>query len=1233
MKCPSCHAGNPAAQKFCGECGTSLSAGAVAERLSVPEPYTPAHLTQGILSSRSVLEGERKLVTVMFCDIANSTALATRIGAEAMHALLDRFFELALAQVHRYEGTINQFLGDGFMALFGAPLAHEDHARRALLAALGIQRQLRATSGTGVALHEVQVRMGVNTGMVVVGKIGDNLRTDYTAVGDTTNLAARLQSHAASGAIQFSEATFYAAGAHFEFKTIGLQTLKGIAEPVNVYELLGSRPAGAPAPHRQSSGIGSALVGRESELSVLSDSIAALAHGSGGLVIVQGEPGIGKSRLVTETRRRHSHGGMVWLEGRALSFGRHLSYLPFIEILKTSFGIEDSDDEARTWKKVEQGVAELFGERAGEVVPYVATVLSLPLSGQYEQRVKHLHPHAQGLQVFLCMRQLFERLAERQPILLVMEDWHWVDRSSVALCEHLLPLAGSAALAFWFVVRAEPFEPTASIRAAAARNANVSMREIDLSPLGHDDSETLIDNLLGTHDLPRTLRGQILQRTEGNPFFMEEVIRALIAEETLVRDGTQDSWRLAKPVDALLLPDTIQGVILARIDRLDDDVKSVLKLASVIGRSFFLRILQAICEAGTAALESDLARLERIELIRLRHRMPEVEYMFKHALVQEAVYGSMLVERRRVIHLSVAEAIERLFADRIDEFTSLLAHHYALAAHWVQAQAYLFKAGDQAGRMAADTEALEHYRQAEAIYMKVEGGRLSALQRASLERKLGQAYFGVGGYERAVEHFARALANLGVRYPATRGGVRLAILKLLVGHFLWRLKVGLLGRSLSSMDSAVAREVAATGQSLMWLDYFADDERALLDCLIELRAGEQSEDLIATSQGLGGLAVVFTTVGADRFARDHIAEALRIARGTDSPAALAFVCLQSALMHASARSWRKAVRAFEQSAIAYKAAGDIRGWGGAACVLCGIVGFLADFPRSSALAGELMQVGKDAGDPHVSSWGALFLGQLCTICGPLDRAPAHLSISRDFTAKASNVRIHAVACAALGRCLLQQGRLDEAAAALADTMRIVKDKKVTGFGMGGPLNVLAELRLAMVERLVGVARHDALRDAGRACRAALRGARAMPAWLPEALRLHGTLAWLRGDAKSAQARWRRSNALAEKFAFPVERARGLFEMGWQLRNAALLDEAIQVFAQTGAKVYWAFALHARARLEPKTGAGIKTTLQRYELAIAALGEVNAEHELGLACKRRSLLQEQLAAGHRTVSKR
>lgn len=1227
ITCLKCGAISEQGKKFCGECGTPVDA-AFQQSMAGAKHYTPKHLAERILTSRSALEGERKLVTVLFCDIAQSTELAARVGADEMHTLLDRFFQLALEEVHRVEGTVNQFLGDGFMALFGAPLAHEDHARRALLAALAIRQRIREASEP--QLSGLRLRMGVNTGIVVVGKIGDNLRMDYTAVGDTTHLAARLQQSAQVDTIRASSATQRAAAAWFEFQSLGQQPLKGIGEPIELFELLVARTGPNEAGTSAGTGISSPLVGRETELAVLTASLSALRQGRGGILFLTGEPGVGKSRLLAETRRSPEASGVRWLEGRSLSFGRNLSYWPFIEILKQVFAIQDSDTETQAWNKLERGCKALFDIRVDEIAPYVGIVLGLEMTEKHEQRVKYLDPQALGLQVFLSMRQLFELLAQRQPVLLLMEDWHWVDQSSVLLCEHLLPLASSIGLLFWFVARADPGESTGRIRAAAGADPSLPVQSIALTTLAEEQSQLLLDNLVGSHSLPPAFRSQLLRKTDGNPFFLEELIRALIADGVLAEGTANSGWRLAKPVEGLALPDTIQGVIVARIDRLEEGVKAVLKLASVIGRSFFLRVLQAVSEAGQA-LDSSLGQLQQAELIRLREQLPELEYTFKHALVQEAAYDSIVAERRRSIHRRVAEAVEAVFADRRDEFTSLLAYHYARAEVWDKALSCLIKAGDQAGRMAADGEALEHYRRAEVAYMKAASAELTPLERASLDRKLGQAFFGVGNYDQAVEHFLRAMSHVGLQYPTTRWGIRRRALTFLGSHLIRRMTQRYRRAVMPSMDLAIAKEISIIGQRMAWLNYMTDQERMVLDTLIQVDVGEKSRDAMALSLGYTTMAIVLTVSGAHRWARRYLTDAVAIAKTTADPAIVGLSLFGTGWLEADVGAWNDSVRTLERSAAEYRSAGDLRGWAMATVFTCR---FLSEEVGRDAIAertSELVRVGQQARDPQITCSGLIQLGNLTLACGTLEQAARHLVAARTLAAESSANALDVMAAGILGKCYLLTGNLNNASEVLLDATRTIRSKSIRGFPTAEPLNGTAALYLMLADRLSGAARRKALADARRACRVALSCAKKATAWMPEALRLYGLLAWLAGDPKSAQLRWQRSIAAAESLGFAVQKALTLLEMGDRLADADMVDAARLTFANTGTKVYLALSVHAQAKIASQTSGNSASAVRLYDQAITALEEVKAGYELGVAYRHRAHLYQHLKQPDRVRS--
>lgn len=1161
VDCAACGAANPASNRFCNGCGQALAG----TREPAPRSYTPPHLAEKILVSRSAVEGERKQVTVLFCDLANSTELARRIGAEAMHERLNRFFAVALAEVHAVEGTVNQFLGDGFMALFGAPVAHEDHLRRGLLAALAILQRMREAAAAGdPMLGTLRVRMGLNTGPVVVGGIGDNLRMDYTAVGDTTNLAARLQSVARPGTACVGESVAVAAAPWFEFDAREPVTLKGIEQPVHVHELLRARSTPL-ADRGRGLGIGAALVGRDAELQRLGEAVQSLAAGQGSVLLLVGEPGVGKSRLVAEARRLPAAAAVAWFEGRALSYGRHLSYRPFIDVLRGVFEIGPDDADAAALRKLEAGLRDLFGERAAELLPYLSTVLALPVPEALQERVRYLDGPALKRQVFLCLRQLFERLAQRRPLVLLLEDWHWADASSAELADHLLPLTTAVPLLVLFPTRPDPATAVERARRFAAGEPGARLAEVQLEPLPLDASGQLVDRLLGRMALPGGLRERIVQRADGNPFFIEEIVRGLVSEGVLSRSAEDGAWRLAVDGAQVQLPDSLQALLLARIDRLDEDAKQALKLASVIGRSFFDRVLSTIA-ARADRLAQQLAVLEQSDLVRDKQREPEPEHIFKHALVQEAAYASLLAEQRREVHRRVARAIESLFADRLDEFTSLLAHHYTCGEDWEAAQAYLFKAGDQAGRMAADTEALEHFRLAEAAYQRAYGDRLTPLQRASLSRKVGIALYGTGQYEPAHERLRQALHELGVAYPGPGGGVRGAILRLL-GRHLWRRLLARLGRPAPrTVDPASAAEVSTVAHAMAWMDYFLDKERMLLDSLVELHIGESSTHALAEARGLSSLGFGFMTFGAMGWSRRYHEAAARAAERSGDPTAVAFAAFASGWLDFYCARWDDSLERIGFAVRHWRETGDIHRWAGGMTMLLLMLQARGELARAQTLAAEQLRAGEDTGDPQVASWGlqnlafpALALGQYVPTEGQLRRG-------QQMAARIPSWDNLIFQKGLLVKCLTRQQRFDEAEAELADAHAIVKRERLRlAFDRAELYTADAELANALAERAAGPARRAALRRAVASGRRAVGCARRMPLWLPQSLRLLGRAQWLAGQRPAALRTWREAADTAERFGFVLERAATLYEQGRCTGDASLADGAGQALRAAGAQ--------------------------------------------------------------------
>lgn len=710
----------------------------VAEAERDPRAYTPAHLAERILRSRAALEGERKPVTVLFCDLADSTGLSTALGPEAMHEIMNRCFQIILEQVHRYEGTVNQFLGDGVMALFGAPLALEDGPRRAVTAALSIQRSLlpvseRIEEECGMPF---QMRVGIHAGPVVVGRIGDDLRMDYTAVGDTTILAHRLQEAALPGSTLVSEAAANQVEGWFELEDLGQVEAKGLG-PVRAHRVVGERIDGGRVEARAATGL-TPLVGRDRELETLDRAFEAASAGRGQVVFLVGEAGLGKSRLLYEFRQRLGDQAR-WVEGRCASYAGGFAFHPIADGLRRGFGIDDRDDDASALAKIDAFEATVGGGLEW-TVPFVRLMLSLP-SGDPD--VDALDPGTRRMETFRALRARVQRSAELSPFVLAIEDLHWIDRQSEEFLEFLGDsIPGSRVL---LVLTHRPgYRHPFGDRSYHER--------LMLQPLTKRQMEEMATSVLHADVLPRELRGLISEKAEGNPFFVEEVTQSLLEEGALVRkDGRIE---LARRLSDITVPDSIHGVLQARLDRLPEAPKRALQLASVIGREFALRLLERIVEDGPR-LGPVVDELRGLELIYEKAAHPELAYMFKHALTHDVAYDSVLVSRRRALHRIVGTAIEELYRDRLPEHYDALAHHFTEGEEWEKAFRYHVASSERAEAVHATGSTVEHSRSALSIASRL-GEDVSRQARQALEARLGSATYARSLFRESGDAFLRA---------------------------------------------------------------------------------------------------------------------------------------------------------------------------------------------------------------------------------------------------------------------------------------------------------------------------------------------------------------------------------------------------------------------------------------------------------------------------------------------
>ena len=717
-------------------------------------------------------ESERRFATVMFADISGFTAMSEQMDPEDVTDVMNGCFALMESIVQAHGGVVDKYIGDCVMALFGVPHAIEDAPALALKAAIEIRNRLDEFNRTRKLAVPLETHVGINTGLVVAGHVGGERKRDFTVMGDTVNLAARLRDAAPSGAIWVGGDTYSATRDQFEFRKLELLTFKGKEKPVSAWEAVSVVEEIHPtvAANRM---VFSPLVGRERELAVLESCIDGVIHGKGGIVTLIAEAGIGKSRLLSELRKLRTGQDVLFLEGRAQSMGSNLSYHPFIDLLRHWAGIRERDSDSEAVEKLEQAARDLLGEEIGEILPFVATLMGMRLAGSYADRVVGIQGEALEKLIAKSMRELLRRMAARTPLVVIFEDLHWADQSSIVLLESLLRLTTETPILVINLMR--PDSPETSDRILATLRAHYAERhtEVRLQPLDNRQCDELVANLLRLDDLPFSTRALIARRTDGNPFFIEEVVRSLIDQGAI--EERNGHLRITERIEHVVIPGTIQEVIMTRIDRLPESTRHVLHVAAVIGRTFFHRIITEIL-GGELELQREIEHLKDRQLIRERqtHRTatarrllfhPEVEYAFTHALVQETLYASILQRTRKDLHLKVAQSIETVFQDRLPDFYGMLAYHYSRAEQLEKAEEYLFKAGDEAARSAASNEALNLFREASRLYLQIHGKGGDPARKALLEKNIGLTLMARGRLPESIEHFNRALEHLGEKVP------------------------------------------------------------------------------------------------------------------------------------------------------------------------------------------------------------------------------------------------------------------------------------------------------------------------------------------------------------------------------------------------------------------------------------------------------------------------------------
>lgn len=1052
FRCPNCGAITPAKGKFCKECAFELRKPKESPPINYSEPqsYTPKFLADKILTTRSTVEGEKKHVTVLFADVANYTSIAEKLDPEDVHQMMDGCFRILMDEIHGHEGTINQFTGDGVMAIFGAPVAHEDHAQRACHAALSIQKALKRYSEElkGRFRLDFKMRIGLNSGPVVVGAIGDDLRMDYTAVGDTTNLAARIENMADPGKVLVSAHTHKLSRDYFQFDPIGEVEIKGKEQFQEAYELIEATEVETRIEAAAAKGL-TKFVGRGVEMEALTAALEKARNGSGQVVGIVGEAGVGKSRLLLELRNLLPGGECSYYEGRCLHFGGSMAYLPMLDILKAHFDIKDGDQELVIKGKMEDKILQL-DDRLSNHFPSFRELLSIKVE---DEKYLQLDPGEKKVRTFEAIRDLLIRGSENRPLVLAVEDLHWIDRTTEEFLDYLIGWLANAPILLILLYRPEYTHQWGS---------KSYYSKIGVDQLSIRNSAELVQAILEGGDVEPQLRELILGRAGGNPLFVEELTSSLLENGFIERKNHQ--YLLTRKASEIEVPDTIQGIIAARLDRVEESLKRVMQVASVIGREFAFRILQSTMGMHEE-LKSTLLNLQGLEFISEKRLFPELEYIFKHALTQEVAYNSLLQKRRKEIHEKIGEAIEFLYPERLEEYYELLAYHYGRTENKDKALKYLELANQKAAMACAMEEAKVYFEEAMKILDSMPETREMHHRRISLLSNQGvvfQMLLRIPEYYDLLARYESVAAKIGDQ--ALLGGFLARL-----GNCEWT--CGDLDKSVQTMSKAVRlceavsnhEDAGYTYVFLMWCNLALGD----LDRVLAYK-----EDLLHTLEqrfnsrwyvwGLCAASYAYRLRGQwDKAVKEGF-ESLRVAEEFSNNSLISFAAWSISIAYSFKGELEKAVeygelgvgkaptpadRAWAQShlSVAWCRTGSLREGVGAlaqldeiykstgymiaalyqSLYLCEGYRLAGEYIKAKQTLKEYMELYERIGMKQYFGWGHRILGEIALKQNPAE-APHHFEKSIDVLGETGAENELALAYAGYGRYYKRQGNIMQA---------------------------------------------------------------------------------------------------------------------------------------------------------------------------------------------------------------
>jgi len=1048
-------------------------------------PYLPAGLLARIASGPHTasdatelalaLEGEHRLVGVLFANVHGLGEIADRLGVgreEQIVTALSQYFSAMNGSIRRFGGVVNKMdlydHGDKLLALFGAPVAHEDDAERAVRAALAMQETLSEIncslpSQTGLPDMCLSQQIGISFGYAFAGYVGTSWRHEYTVMGDEVNLGARLMTTAAPGSVIVSSDVRRKVQALFDLIPRGEVQLKGKSMPIPIFSVVG--PRAIPEPLRGLKGMRSPLVGRQTEWEQLLAAMDQLTSGRGQIVSVIGEAGLGKSRLVAELRQHTADGVARWVEGRCLSFTESVSFRPFQEIVQQLVGIQPDDSEAEAWNKLRHTLEKLTPEDVEVTLPYLANFMSLQLEEALQEKVRYLDAEALQRRTFIAIGKLIEAHAhtESAPLVLVLEDIHWIDQASLTLLEHLMPLVDRAGLMLLLLYRPERAKGCWQIHEKITREFAHCATEIELRRLASDEGQQLLRNLVGIERWPAEMSELILNRTEGNPLYLEEVIRTLIDDHILIRDES-GVWQISGDPRSVAVPDTLQGVLMARLDRLDEPSRWTAQLASVVGRVFPFDVLAHIAPENGAKMSQCIVRLQQHETVRETQRTPELVYTFKHAMMQEVCYGSLLARTRRLYHRKVAAYLEtgRSTGRRDAESNvPLIAHHAFVGQDWPRALHYQLLAGQQAQKLFANHEAIDHLEKALQSAEHLPPAETQA-QRQVIHATLGELLTTTSQYEHALEHLheARSLA-IERDDPDGQAYVCRWLARLYenrgeyIPAFDW-IQQGLL--ALAGRETTEAAELWITAGLINTRR--GDYDSAQEQCQRALRIARRLGELTALARAYNLLGHINRMLGNSGLAIEHFQQAFELYRRAGDINGQALLHNQIANARFQMGQWREAERHYHRAREIFDQIGDVYNRAIADNNLGGIARNQGRLDEALAFYQEALRSLEQIGG-SLFVLGALHMNLGATFVqrGEVEAAHQHLCTSRDYYEQAQVRDFLPEMYRHFAGAALLTGELSEAEAHGRQALSLAQELTMRG-EEGCALRVLGEIATA-----------------------------------------------------------------------------------------------------------------------------------------------------------------------------